>query len=571
LIEALPDDDEFDCSCPRGGGWRPGARWAQQDGAGAVMDDREARIAAMPAHQRPSPRELGRRSEAADHPFKAMRPDEAGSSRSVAAITPTPSGLPALVTAAQDGSRVVIMAADAVAMSRGLTPGMAVTHARALEPKLDVRDADPRADRALLDDLVRFAVRRWTPTAMIEGADGILMDVTGAAHLLGGEEMMARRMVRFCRRIGLDARVAVAGTIGAAHALARYGRTRVSICGIYGEPQALASLPVAALRLDGHQRGAARRLGIDRVGDLLSMPRAPLARRFGASLLSRLDQALGRVGEPFDAFVPYVVPAEEMRFAEPIGGAETIARAMGELVVALSDTLTMRGLGARVVRLVCDRVDREDQVVTLGMARGTRDVRHLLRLLAMRIETIDPGFGIDAMRLIAVRTEPLGAADIECDLGMGDRPRDVGDLVDQIATRLGESAAFRSSAVESDVPERSVSRIGPMGDPLDWPSPWPRPIRLLRRPEPIDGVIALLPDQPPKRFVWRGATHVVTRADGPERITGEWWRRTSEAFSVRDYFRVENEKGERYWVFRRGDGEHGRTGDLSWWMHGIFA
>jgi protein ImuB len=482
-----------------------------------------------------------------------------------------PQALPPLVTAGQNGNRMVIMAADPAAIAKGLTPGMAVTHARALEPGLDVRDADPRADRAILDRLVLFAVRRWTPTAMVEDPDGILMDVTGATHLLGGEEAMARRMVRFCRRLGFDACVSVTGTIGAAHALARHGRSRVSVCDDYGEPQALASLPIAALRLDPHQIGVARRLGIERIGDLISMPRAPLARRFGASLLSRLDQALGRVGEPFDAFMPYVVPEEEMRFAEPIGGAESIARALGELVVALADTLTMRGLGARIVRLVCDRVDRDDQVVTVGMARGTRNIRHLLRLLAMRIETIDPGFGIDAMRLIAVRTEPLGATDFNCDLGMDERPHDVGDLIDQIATRLGGSAAFRPSAVESDVPERSVARIGPLADPLDWPSPWPRPIRLLRRPEPIDGVIALVPDQPPKRFVWRGTTHVVTRADGPERITGEWWRRTSEAFSVRDYFRVENELGERYWVFRRGDGEHDRTGDLSWWMHGVFA
>ena len=161
--------------------------------------------------------------------------------------------------------------------------------------------------------------------------------------------------------------------------------------------------------------------------------------------------------------------------------------------------------------------------------------------------------------------------DIDCDLGMDDRPHDVGDLVDQIATRLGGSSAFRPCPVESDVPKRSVVRIGPTGDPLDWPSQWPRPILLLRRPEPIDGVVALMPDQPPKRFVWRDAIHVVTRADGPKGITDEWRRRTSEAFSVRDYFRVENERGERYWVFRRGDGQLGRTGDLSWWMHGVFA
>jgi len=198
-------------------------------------------------------------------------------------------------------------------------------------------------------------------------------------------------------------------------------------------------------------------------------------------------------------------------------------------------------------------------------------VRHVLRLLSMKIEEIDPGYGIDTMRLIAVRTEPLGPICLEGDLGGGGLRRAVDDLVDQIATRLGGQAAFRPSAVESDVPERSVTRIGPLATAVDWSLPWPRPIRLLSRPERIDGVIALLPDQPPRRFVWRGMTHVVARADGPERITGEWWKRTSEAFSVRDYFRVENEQGERFWIFRRGDGEHDQTGDLSWWIHGLFG
>jgi protein ImuB len=448
---------------------------------------------------------------------------------------------------------------------------MALTHARALEPGLDVRDADPTGDRALLDRLTMFAVRRWTPTAMADGADGILMDVTGAAHLHGGESVMAQRIVRFCRRLGLDARIAVAGTIGAAHALARYAGQRVAICEPLSETEALAPLPVAALRLDASQRSAARRLGIERIGELLSMPRAPLARRFGASLLDRMDQALGRLGEPFDAFIPYDVPEEEMRFSEPIAGADAISCAMAELVRDLAFRLQERGLGARVVRLICERVDRDEQTIAVGMGRATRDVRHMLRLLSMRVETIDPGFGIDAMRLIAVQTEPLGPVAVEGDLGAGEGPRDVGDLIDQIATRLGASSTFRSTAVESDVPERSVARIGPMDAAVDWSLPWPRPVRLLRRPERIEGVMALIPDQPPKRFTWRGVIHVVTRSDGPERVTGEWWKRTSEAFSVRDYFRVENERGERFWVFRRGDGEHAQTGDLSWWMHGFFG
>ncbi len=535
------------------------------------MGSREERIAAMPVHQRPSPRELGRRSEVAERPFRGRSElsemEAAGRSGSVWQWERAP-----VVTAGQVGNRIQILAADAVAMAKGLGPGMPLTHARALEPTLDVRDAEPAADRALLDRLTLFAVRRWTPTAMVdETGDGLLMDVTGAAHLHGGEETMARRLVRFCGRIGLDARVAIAGTIGAAHALARHGGDRILVCDTHKEPQALAPLPVAALRLDERQRGTARRLGIDRIGDLLAMPRAPLAKRFGASLLDRLDQAIGRLAEPFDVFVPYEVPEVEIRFAEPIGSAGSIARAMGDLMEDLADDLRMHGLGARVVRFTCDRVDREDQMITVGMARGTRDVRHVLRLLSMKVEEIEPGYGIDAMRLTAIRTEPLGPTALEGDLGGGARRRAIDDLVDRIATRLGRTAAFRPSAVESDVPERSVARIGPLQAAIDWSLPWPRPIRLLKRPERVDGVMALIPDEPPKRFVWRGERHVVVRADGPERITGEWWKRTAEAFAVRDYFQIENERGERFWMFRRGDGEHEGTGDLSWWMHGFFA
>lgn len=535
------------------------------------MDDRDARIEAMPVHQRPSPRELGRRSEAADHPFKAMAPDEVGGrGRGVPPSPVVAASLPPLVTARLDRQKMVIAASDHAAVALGLLPGMALTHARALVSDLDVRDADPLGDRQLLERLAMFAVRRWTPTAMVDGEDGVLLDITGAAHLHGGEERMARRIVGFCTRLGLRARVAVAGTIGAAHALARHGRASVSVIEAYGEPEAMAPLAIAALRVEPHQRDAARRLGLDSIGDLMAMPRGPLSKRLGASLLDRLDQAIGRVAEPFDALVAYEIPEALFRFAEPIATAEAIGVVVIDLVGALVETLRERGLGARIVRLVCDRVDGVPQVVTIGMARGTREASHLVRLLVMRIETIDPAFGIDAMRLVAIRTEPLGALAVESDLA-GEHVADVALLVDQIVTRLGTRSIYRSSAVESDVPERSVTRIGPMEEPAPWPARWPRPVRILRRPERVDGVIALLPDQPPRRFVWRGVTHVVVCADGPERIVGEWWRRTSEAYSVRDYYRVENERGERFWLFRRGDGEHPNTGDLSWHMAGQFG
>ena len=465
----------------------------------------------------------------------------------------------------------MIAAADRDARALGLTPGMAVTHARALVPGLDIRDADPAADMAVLDRLARFAALRWTPAACVEGGDGLLLDLTGVAHLHGGEERTARRIVAFCRRLGFDARIGVAGTTGAAHAFARYAAHPIALCEQYGEAQALSQLPVAALRLTGDQLGTARRLGVESVGDLIVMPRAPVARRFGQSLLTRLDQALGRVAEPTDWVVPYEMPRVRLRFAEPIGSTDAVTHAVGELVAQLVALLADRGLGVRTLALVGEQVDNTEHTVTLGMARATRDPLHLVRLLGMRIDEVEPGFGIDAMRLEARETHPLDAQEVAGDLSGARATPDLATLVDRLVVRVGEAALFRAQLLESDVPERSTLRIDPLAPVHELPVPWPRPTRLLRRPERLDRVMALMPDQPPRRFSWRGHTHQVARADGPERITGEWWRSTAESYASRDYFRVEDEGGQRFWLFRRGDGEHANTGDLSWWMHGMFA
>ena len=454
------------------------------------------------------------------------------------------------------------------ALASGLTPGMALTQARALVPGLDVREADPTADHALLDRIARFAARRITPLVAISGPDGLCLDLTGVAHLHGGEQRLAHELLRFCSKLELSARIAIAGTGAAAHGIARHGSARLAICPTGGEEVALRPLPLAALRLEQGQVDALRRLGVERVGELVDMPRAPLARRFGKAMLMRLDQALGRMPEPLDPVVPRDAPAALLRFAEPIGGAETIARAMAELLDQLTASLREAGQGARALLLVCERVDRKQERVEVGAARATRDKAHLLRLLARRVEEIDPGFGIDAMRLIALRTEPLGATALPSDLAAPEAAPDLSQLIDLIAGRIGAKRLYRLTMVESDVPERSVRKLAPLDLPAPWPDAWPRPPRLLPRPEPIGNVVAELPDSPPRRFTWRGRTHRLVRGDGPERIHGEWWKRTGERDAVRDYFRVEDESGARFWLFRRGDGLDPRTGDLSWWLQG---
>jgi len=565
-------------------------------------------------------------SEAAAHPFKAMPPDEgrtpvrdprkgaasasppwkggAGggsaddspSARLRADPPPTPSlpgrggkaAAPApCITSLQSGNALVIAAACPAARALGLAPGMAVTQSRALVPGLDIRPADPEGDRAALLRLALLAARRWCPVVMPSGEDGLFLDITGTAHLFGGEARMARRIVALLKRHGFTARVAVADTPGAAWALARYAP---QICPPGAHLDALAPLPTAALRLEPRARDLLKRLGIETIGQLAALPRAPLARRFGGTLIARLDQASGRLAEPLAPVIPPEAIAVVQRFAEPIATAEAIAHWLGVLMPRLVTALAEAGLGARLIDLVADRIDGVPQRLRIGLARPTRDGAHLLRLIVRRIEEIAPGYGIDALALHVRRADPLGAEPFAETLE--DRAPDLAPLIDTLANRIGISALWRSVAVESDVPERSVATAPPLDPParaapkikpddvrqLDrsrplhpWDPRWPRPVRLLRRPELLDHVLAELPDQPPKRFTWRGMAHRVVRADGPERILGEWWKRGTERHSVRDYFQVEDEAGQRFWLFRRGDGERGETGDLAWFMHGAFG
>ncbi len=503
-----------------GGHWRPGARWA-----------REAQ-----------PRDV------------VLRRDGAG----------------ALVTTHREGNRNVLAALSPAARELGLEPGMPLTKARILVPGLDVRAADHEGDAAWLARLGLFAARRWTPRAAPSGPDGLWLDLSGVAHLFGGERRMCERILAFCRRLGFNARIAVAGSAGAAHALARFGGKALILCPSDGEADALAAMPLAALRLDEQTRIAACRLGLERIGELIAMPRAPLQRRFGAALLTRLDQAMGRAPEPFDPIVPEEPPSVTLRFLEPIATAEAIAEAAAEALRRLVPALAEAGLAVRRLVMACDRVDNSAQYVTVSTARATRDGPHLLTLICAKMEKIEPGFGIERLRLVASRVEPLAPRPIEGAL-TGERPApDLALLIDRLAARLGPRRIHRLTARESDLPERSVARAGPLEATACWPL-WPRPVRLLFPPEPIEHVMSGLPDGAPARFTWRGKSYQVAAADGPERVYGEWWRQAGEREAVRDYFQVEDKEGARFWLYRRGDGENPAAGGLSWHLHGIFA
>lgn len=468
------------------------------------------------------------------------------------------------------GQRDLVTAVCPIAGALGLRRGMAAAHARALVADLEVGDAEPEGDNAFLDRLALHAIAHWTPTASVSRSDGLWLDLTGTTHLFGGEERFCMRLWRFLRRLGLTATIAVAGTPGAAHALARYGRDAITVLRPGTESQAIAELPVAALRLGEEALISAARFGLERICDFYPMPRGPLARRLGLDTVTRLDQALGMVGEPIVPVVPFEEPRAERRLLEPILTAEAIEQVIGDLVNDLVGELQRRALGVRAAVLTCLCVDGGEQRIGLGTAKATRDARHLKRMLAMRIERIEPGMGIEAMHLAAPRVEDLQPLALGVGLEGDSRPADIAPLVDQLAGRVGGEGLFRVGAVESDVPERAIRRAGPLEKAGGWPQ-WKRPVRLLRRPEALSNVIALLPDHPPRRFAWRGKSYRVVAGDGPERIHGEWWRNAHEMWAVRDYFRVEAEGGERFWLFRRGDGVEAPTGDLSWYMHGFFS
>ena len=476
-----------------------------------------------------------------------------------------------LVTRAHDGRRTVIAAADAAARALGLRPAMPLAHAMALVPDLLVADADPEGDRRALSDLAAWCLC-WSPLTAPDPPDGVWIDATGCAHLHGGERRMLDALVGRLAAVGLSARAGLADTPGAAHALARHSAGTVTVVAPGAQADALALLPLGALRIPGETADSLRRLGLDLIGQLHAAPRGPLARRFGDALLLRRDQALDRAAEPIRPVLPPGTVSVRRAFVEPISTAEAFATVILALVGEACTVLEARGAGARTLDLVFERVDSSAQAVRVGTARPVRDPMHLARLLDERIETVDPGFGVEAMQLALPLIEPL--APVQRDSGLDGRAGEAADiaaLIDRLSNRLGAGRVYRVAPVESDVPERAVAAVPPLApaDGRGWTTPWPRPARLLPRPEPVDAV-GLLPDHPPRWFTWRRVRHVVVRADGPERIAGEWWRRPGERVAVRDYWAVEDEDGCRFWLFRRGDGLDSATGSLSWFLHGFF-
>jgi protein ImuB len=475
----------------------------------------------------------------------------------------------AIAVIAKSSSKRWVSAADAAARKVGVRVGMPAAKAQAIFRDLMMVHADPAADAAALERIALWALTVYSPVVAVDGTDGIVMDTEGADHLQGGEQPMLEKVANQFRAKGLTARVAIADTWGAAHACAR-AITRETVIVPKSEiVRAVEKLPLSLLRLPEKIVGDLRTLGFQSIGELANTARAPLALRFGPEIGRRLDQTFGRMSEPIEPVRTPEWIEVSRAFAEPIGAAETINKYVGRLVVELVGELQRRGLGVRRTDLLVEKVDGTRQAIRAGTAKPARDVAWLTKLFKDRTEKVEPGFGIEKLTLVAVMTQPLDEEQRSSSL-VEEETTDITPLIDILGNR--GQRVYRVTPVASDVPERCVQRIDPAADDVGqtWVGHWKRPVRLLDRPDRITA-IALTPDHPPRAITWRGRRHAVKRADGPERIFGEWWMRDSELEAVRDYYVVENEIGERFWVYRSGDGVDPETGDREWYMHGIFA
>ncbi|GAA4327638.1 DNA polymerase Y family protein [Mucilaginibacter gynuensis] len=461
-------------------------------------------------------------------------------------------------------NKIIISASSKIAESEGAFAGMAVADARAAVAELIVIDEIPGQAFKLLR-LLGLGCIRYTPIVFIDLPDKLILDISGCAHLWGGEREYLKEIVFKLRAAGFDARAAIADTPSAAWAVVRYAQKK-PIISIGGQVAAIAALPPAALRLEPEVLDRLQKLGFRNIGLLLELPGSVLRRRFGQGLLLRIDQALGRVEEYWEPLTPPVPYAERLPCLEPIRTAAGIEIAIEKLLSALCLRLQAEGMGLRKAFLKCHRIDGRKVQVAISTTKGSHSISHLMRLFRLQISKIEPALGIELFILEATRVEPIEAMQEQLwaeTKGLADTA--LAELLDRIAGKVGPQAIQRFLPAERYWPERSVKLAASLTEEpgIAWPYAL-RPIRLLRVPEPVE-VMALVPDHPPKLFIHKGKRHTITKADGPERIGREWWQDSGEH---RDYYMVEDSDGQRYWLFRSG---HYDGGDARWYLHGYFA
>ncbi len=472
--------------------------------------------------------------------------------------------VPFVLTASERG-RMVITAANLAAQQKGINVNMVVADCRAIYPTLQVFDDKPGQAEKLLNALAEWCMR-YTPVAAVDLPDGLILDVSGCAHLWGGERPYLKDIITKLRGYGYDVRAAIADTIGTAWAISRFGLVSpiVEPC---NQMEVLLPLPPAALRLDPLILERLDKLGLHHIGSFINMPRKALRRRFGQTLLSRLEQALGLEYEALQPIQPIEPYQERLPSLEPIRTATGIEIALKQLLEKLCLRLAKENKGVRKCVFKCYRVDGNVQQIEIGTNQSSRNVKHLFKLFELKIGAIAPALGIEVFTIDAPIVEDISVTqDALWDFTEGGNGTAIAELLDRIAGKLGEGTIRRYLPDEHYWPERSMKIAASLAEKPEtgWRTDMPRPINLLPQPETIE-VTVPMPDYPPMLFNYKGVLHTVKKADGPERIEQEWWL---EHGLYRDYYCIEDEKGVRYWLFRLGSYD---SGEPKWFIHGFFA
>jgi protein ImuB len=470
----------------------------------------------------------------------------------------------AFVLSAPSRGRIIITGSNAIAEAQGVYKDMALADARAIIPDLQVLDDKPDLADKLLKRIAEWCIR-FTPIAAIDPPDGIILDVTGCSHLWSGDEPYLNEIVNRLKTRGYHVRAAIADTIGAAWAIARFAKQSL-IVGTNQQTQALFSLPPEALRLESATIERLHKLGLRQIKSFISMPRSALRRRFGNHMIQRLNQALGLEEETITPILPVEPHHERLPCLEPIVTATGIEIALKRLLEALCQRLRQDQKGLRAACFKCYRIDGKVEQLTIATNRPSCNVNHLFKLFEIKLATIEPDLGIELFVLEAPKVEDnIPAQEKLWEAKDGLDNINLAELLDRLTGKIGSNSIRRFLPDEHYWPERSIKQASSLQEQktIDWTLDRPRPIQLLPTPEPID-VTAPVPDYPPMNFRYKGKLHKVLKADGPERIEQEWWMQEGQH---RDYYAVEDEEGCRYWLFRSGHYNE----EYKWFIHGFFA
>lgn len=472
----------------------------------------------------------------------------------------------AFVLAVPDHGRMVITEASYAANARGIMKGMVVSDAKVLFPSLQVINDVQCLNQKLLKSIAQWFIR-FSPVAAIDMPDGIILDATGCTHLWGGEENYLKDIINKLKSFGYHIRAAMADTIGTAWAVARYGKIKAIIKS--GEhANALMPLPPISLRLQQEANEKLLKLGLTEVGSFMFMQASVLRRRFGADLLSKLNQALGTKEEYIEPVVPVSAFTERLPCLELIQTKEGIEIALQQLLEKLCKRLNLEGKGLRELKFTAYRVDNKTTSIGITTNHASYNPKHLFKLIEYRISLLEPGSGIELFIIEALKVEKVVAIQQTIFTAKGNsESREIAELLDNLENKFGNNIVHRYLPSEHHWPERSVKLATSVKEQSvkGWPVNKLRPIQLLPRPIPIQ-VTAPIPDYPPMNFRYNRQLYIIAKANACERIEPEWW---IEGGLHRDYYIVEDKDGKRYWIYRLG--HYNDEEKPLWFIHGFFA